>query len=228
MKKKARLLLEAKVGKKSLSEEKSHSIQPYKLTRFDDEAPGKKQLKPQETTEEDIQARIKAQEKQGYDSGHAAGYAKGVSDGKKETEGKVKRIEAIISELEGYKERKINELSPDIIALSLEIAKKIIHKEIELDKNIILYIAKEAVKKVGEKEESIIIKVNPIDYEMMISSISLLREETGLKNISIEPLAAISPGGCYIETQTGEIDARIEEQIKEIQDAISTTTDREM
>lgn len=110
----------------------------------------------------------------------------------------------------------------------MEIAKRVIHKEVELDKNIVMYIARDAIKKVEESEESIVIKVNPLDYEVMVANINLLKEQSGLKNISVEPQSTISPGGCYIETQTGEIDARIEEQIKEIQDAINTATDREV
>ncbi|MCL4456271.1 MAG: FliH/SctL family protein [Nitrospirae bacterium] len=57
---------------------------------------------------------------------------------------------------------------------------------------------------------------------------NLLKEQSGLKNIIIEPQQAISPGGCYIETRIGEIDARIEEQTREISDAVGTATNREV
>ncbi|MCL4493004.1 MAG: FliH/SctL family protein [Nitrospirae bacterium] len=209
-----------------------HLVQPYTLTNFEDDIQKKAGSIPEqerpEVNEEDIQSKIKELELQGYEKGRAAGYAKGIADGGKEAAAKLERIGHIISGLENYKEKKTSELLPAIIELSLDIAKKIVHKEIELDKNIIMFIAKDAVKKVSEKEESITIKVNPLDYEVMISNTGLLKEQSGMKNISIEPMATISPGGCYIETRTGEVDARIEEQLKEIQDAISTTTDREM
>jgi type III secretion protein L len=104
----------------------------------------------------------------------------------------------------------------------------VIHKEIELDKNIVMYVVNDAIKKVREHEEKITIKVNPLDYEIMVSNIDVLKEQTGLKGISVEPASSISPGGCYIETHAGEIDARIEEQIKEVENAISTATNREM
>jgi flagellar assembly protein FliH len=215
------------VEKKSLSNHDLDSVQPYRPVQFEEDASLKKAHK-KGIKEEDIHARIKASENEGYEKGYAAGYDKGVKDGEKETALKLKRLEGIIKELEGYKGKKINELLPMIIDLSLEIAKRVIHKEVELDKNIVMYIAQDAIKKVEENEESIVIKVNPLDYEVIVANINLLKEQSGLKNISVEPQSDISPGGCYIEMQTGEIDSRIEEQMKEIHNAINTATDREV
>lgn len=213
--------------KKSSSNNALDSVQPYSPVQFEEDA-SLKEAHKKEIKEEDIHARVKASENEGYEKGYAAGYDKGVKDGEKETALKLKRLEGIIKELEGYKEKKTNELLPWIIDLSLEIAKRVIHKEVELDKNIVMYIAQDAIKKVEESEESIVIKVNPLDYEVIVANINLLKEQSGLKNISVEPQSTISPGGCYIEMQTGEIDSRIEEQMKEIHDAINTATDREM
>jgi len=182
--------------------------------------------------EEDIHAQISILENKGYEEGYAAGYEKGIRDGENEVSEKLKKLEGIIIELgieiENYRTKKINELLPDIVGLSMEIAKKVIHKEVELDKNIIMYIVNDAVKKIKEQEEKITIKVNPLDYKTIVANIDVLKEQTGLKNISVEPALSISPGGCYIETHAGEIDARIEEQIREVENAISTATDREM
>lgn len=179
-------------------------------------------------SEDDIHARIKTIESKGYEKGYAAGYEKGIRDGENEVSEKLKRLQGIIIELENYREKKTNELMPDIIGLSMEIAKKVIHKEVELDKNIIMHVVNDAVKKIKEQEEKITIKVNPLDYKTMVANIDVLKEQTGLKSISVEPVLSISPGGCYIETHAGEIDARIEEQIKEVDNAIGTATDREM
>jgi flagellar biosynthesis/type III secretory pathway protein FliH len=80
------------------------------------------------------------------------------------------------------------------------------------------------VKKIG-REEKMLIRVNPADYDTMISNLEVLREESRLKDITIEPSESVSPGGCYIETPTAEVDARIEEQIRELRDAITSALD---
>ncbi|MCL0067214.1 hypothetical protein M1N54_04980, partial [Thermodesulfovibrionales bacterium] len=66
------------------------------------------------------------------------------------------------------------------------------------------------------------------DYDAMVTGIAFLKEQQEVKDISVEPSSSISPGGVYIITPTVEIDAGIEEQIKEIQDGISTAIGREV
>lgn len=93
--------------KKSLSNHDLDSVQPYRPVQFEEDTSLKKAPKKQEIIkEEDIYARIKASENEGYEKGYAAGYDKGVKDSEKETALKLKRLEAIIKELEGYKEKK--------------------------------------------------------------------------------------------------------------------------
>lgn len=229
--------------RKSLFSTVHDLVQPYTFIRFDEEhagnasaqetedVPGQQELSPEElqrAREAELQARIKEQEQAGYEKGHAAGYEKGLQQGLQEIAERVKRLEEIILTLERFREKKTDELTPQLIELSLEIAKKVIHKEVELERELILAVAQDAIKKVGEREEHIVIKINPLDYEIMISHLDMLKSQSGIKDIVIEPLATISPGGCYIETQTGEVDARIEEQLKEVKDVIDTATHREM
>ena len=190
------------------------------------------QLGEEALGEEALQEHIKNLEdkarKKGYAEGHAKGFTEGLAEGEDEVSASLKRLGEIIVSLDRFRENKLAELCPNIIELSLEISKKIVHKEIGLDRNLIVSVARDAIKKVVEKEENVVVKVNELDYEVMISYIDLLKEQSGLKNISVEPSAAISPGGCYIETPTGEVDARLEEQMKEVEDVISTATHRKM
>lgn len=223
-----------------LSTQEKH-VQNYTFEEFDAEKrileaeeiiPLEEPLSEEPLSEEALQERMKTLEdnacKKGYAEGHAKGLAKGLAEGKDEVSASLKRLGEIIVSLDQFRENKLTELLPNIIELSLEIAKKIVHKEIDLDRNLIVSVARDAIKKVGEKEENVVIKVNPLDYEVMISYIDLLKEQSGLKNVSVELSASISPGGCYIETPIGEVDARLEDQMKEVEDAISTATHRKM
>lgn len=167
---------------------------------------------------------LKQIESAGFDKGFTAGLDKGIEAGQKEIIERLKRLDSVISELQHVKERKIQEILPEIVDLSLEIARKIVHKKIEQDREIIVEVVREAARKLG-REEKMLIRVNPADYDTMISNLEALREETRLKDITIEPSESVSPGGCYIETPTMEVDARIEEQIKEMRDAITTALD---
>ncbi|MFZ5998189.1 MAG: FliH/SctL family protein [Nitrospirota bacterium] len=229
--------------RKSLFSTKHDIIQPYTMVRFDEDpagdtpvrepevVPAQQEMSPEElqrVREAELQARIKEQEHAGYEKGYTAGYEKGLQQGLQEIAERMQRLGEIITALEHFRAKRAEELMPQLIELALDIAKKVIHKEVELDRELILAVARDAMKRIGEREEHVVIKVNPLDYEIMISHLDMLKGQSGVKDISIEPLATISPGGCYIETETGEIDARIEEQLKEVQDVIDTATHREV
>ncbi len=205
------------MAKNSLPD-KTGTVKQYVPTQFDNGFPDPK------SGEAKLQ-QLKKQESEGFEKGYAEGVQRGLLAGQNEIGERLARLDSIIRELEGLKDRKIDELLPEIVELSLDMAKKIIHKKIEQDREIIVSVVREAVRKLGGREEKMTIRVNPADYDTMLSSLDVLKEDTRLNEITIEPSASVSPGGCYIETRTGEVDARIEEQIREIHDAISTALD---
>jgi flagellar assembly protein FliH len=208
------------VAKNSSADQKnSENIRKYVPAQFDRPYSG-----PEKGYEEKRRDELRKSESEGFDKGYAEGLASGIKEGEKEIRERLERLESVIRELDGVKERKIEEVLPEIVDLSLDIARKIIHRKIEQDREIIVSVVREAIHRLG-REEKMIIRVNPADYDTMISNIDLLREETRLRDVTVEPSASISPGGCTIETPSGEVDARIEEQIKEIRDAITTALD---
>ncbi|MBF0558949.1 MAG: hypothetical protein HQL08_09225 [Nitrospirae bacterium] len=224
--------------KKLLSNASADQVQPYTLKDFDEHAgivarpflEGGESVPMEEQISEEQRVGNLEQEarKRGFDQGRSDGYAEGLESGKNEVNATIGKLGEIIVSLDKFRENKLDELLPEVIGLSIEIAKRIVHKEIDLDRNLILSVAEDAIRKAGNKDEEIVIKVSPLDYEVMITQIDHLKEQAGIKNITIEPSSAISPGGCYIETPSGEVDARLEEQVKEVEDAIATATHRKM
>jgi flagellar assembly protein FliH len=203
----------------SADQKNSGNIRRYVPIRFDRSCPG-----PEKGYEEKRKDELRKCETEGFEKGYAEGLASGIKEGQKEISERLGRLESVIRELDGVKERKIEELLPEIVDLSLDIARKIIHRKIEQDREIIVSVVREAIHRLG-REEKMLVRVNPADYDTMISNMDMLREETRLRDVTVEPSASISPGGCTIETPSGEVDARIEEQIKEIGDAITTALD---
>lgn len=189
---------------------------------------------PQKKQELEAQ-RIAQLEQEAFQKGYSEGLQKAalkeqemLEEGRKRIEETCQRLEGIIKRLDNYRRDTVEELLPEIINLSVEIASKIVRKEVELDRNIVSYIAQETLSKVEDTNETVTIKINPIDYDVIVEHLSVLKESSGLKHIVIEPVASIEPGGCLVETDKGEIDARIEEQLKEIADAVSTATNRDL
>jgi flagellar assembly protein FliH len=203
------------VAKNSLlNSRESEKPKAYEPVRFDSGAGGQGGRARELTTKEKL-AKI---ESDAFDKG----YADGIGAGQQAIRETAKRLDAIITELEDLRNKKTIELLPDLVNLATDIAEKIIHVRVEKDRDIIISVARDAIRKLGGWEEKILIRVNPADYDTMLTSLESLREESRLRDINIEPSPSIAPGGCYIETPSGEVDARIEEQLKEISDAIAT------
>jgi flagellar assembly protein FliH len=196
------------------------SVQPYEPVSFDTGAAPSRMNRGKAGIENDEKEKIAKIEKDAFDKG----YADGMKAGSEAVRNTAQRLDSVITELEHFRDKKTDELMPDIIDLSLEIAKKIIFVNISKDRENIIAIAREALAKLGGTEEKILIRVNPDDYETMLTNLDSLRGETRLMDITIEPAANITPGGCFIETPSGEVDARLEEMIGEIGDAIATAS----
>ncbi|MFQ3573340.1 MAG: FliH/SctL family protein [Thermodesulfovibrionales bacterium] len=208
-------------------------VKVYNPESFDPQK--KTHKKSLEEIEQEALQRIKTIEEEAFQKGYTDGLKKAEQESKEILDTERKRIDetcehllSVIKKLDTYRSDLVKELLPDVINLSVEIAQKIVKKEIELDRNIVIYIAQEALSKVEDSVDNVTIKVNPVDYDVIVEHLNILRDTSSLKSINIEPVSTIERGGCIVETIKGEIDARIGEQIKEISDAVSTATHRDL
>lgn len=205
---------------KNLSDDgkSSPDLRPYALRRFD-ETPGAKVVVSQAESPE---VRLKRRESEAEERGYQAGIAKAEAEIKGRVDEVVNRLAGVISQLQQHAVLQAEELAPQLIALAVEIAEKVIHKALEVDREIVVAIAHDALRKVADTGEQIVIQVNPADFSLINERLGQLKDDSGLKGIIIEPVESISPGGCYIEARTGAVDARIEEQLREADDAVRT------
>ncbi|MGD9677114.1 MAG: FliH/SctL family protein [Vulcanibacillus sp.] len=152
------------------------------------------------------------------------GYNVGYNDGKKIAENDIKlqyqsileKAQTILKKSYEIKEEIIKESELPIVELSISIAEKIIKKEIEIDKNIVSLIVKEALKAITDFEK-ISIYVNPNNFEYLHNMREeLLKGLNGQVELMIFPDSLISDDGCIIKTLSGTLDAKIDTQLEEI------------
>lgn len=152
-------------------------------------------------------------QREAYEKGFKAGEDAGYAFGEKKARLIVDRLNSVMNELSMLRERILADIEPEVVALSVEIARRVVHAEIETNPDVVLNIAREALRRVTHWRK-IVIHVNPADYEYIASRRGELAERN--KNITIEKDDAILAGGCFIQEEVGEIDGRIDEQLNEI------------
>ena len=110
--------------------------------------------------------------------------------------------------------QQIFEAAPDILEISLDIAKKIIKKEVSEDPEIILGNIKEILSGLSKEETKLILKVNPAQASMLKQQVPDIVSSAGLEaKVVIIPDENIMEGGCLLTTTNGVIDATIETQL---------------
>ncbi|MCX6151025.1 MAG: FliH/SctL family protein [Ignavibacteriales bacterium] len=104
---------------------------------------------------------------------------------------------------------------PEVISkVSVMIAEKIVSTGLEGKSNIEATIKKAVQKIIGASE--ILIKLNPKDYEMLNANNNLNSLDNSNAKVKFEVTEKIAIGGCLIESEIGNVDARISSQLEEM------------
>jgi flagellar assembly protein FliH len=166
-----------------------------------------------------------------YQKGFNDGLEKGADEGQKAGfECASKKLEPLLNSLRDALQQLKNlrsetylQIEKEIVELSLAIARKIVWREIKTDRKIVLDVAREALSRI-ENPGRIKIKMNPADLQFIKETRYDFSDLTGnIDNVSLEAEENIQSGGCIIETNLGEIDARIENQIRAIEESFRRT-----
>jgi len=100
----------------------------------------------------------------------------------------------------------------DIVELALKIAKKVVGREVTIDREIAFTLVKVSLSKLHNRAAAEV-HLNPEDFAFVESHRERLDFRGSLELVEDK---SISLGGCLIHTESGDIDARIESQFEEI------------
>jgi flagellar assembly protein FliH len=105
----------------------------------------------------------------------------------------------------------------DVITLAFHVARKVIQQEALHNRQVLSTTLRCALDCLIERD-NIVVRVSPADLQHALElQADLLNSCSGIKALTIQADAAIGRGGCVVESTFGEIDARLEAQIEEIE-----------
>ncbi len=100
----------------------------------------------------------------------------------------------------------------ELVELALQIARRIVGREVTIDREIALTLVKVSLAKLHNRSVAEV-HLNPEDFAF----VNAHREKLDYRgSLDLVEDRSISPGGCLIHTETGDIDGRIESQFDEI------------
>ena len=170
--------------------------------------------------ENEIRSKVDQIEKESYERGYKEGHDRGYQEGREEVKRLIDRLHAIISKAIEKRNEIIEESETQLINLVLLIAKKVIKVISENQKNVVINNVVQALRKLKSRGD-VVIRVNIADLELTSEHIKdFMGMVENVKSISVLEDSSVDRGGCIIETDFGQIDARISSQLHEIEEKI--------
>lgn len=122
------------------------------------------------------------------------------------------QLSETVQKISALSEEILASVELDVVELALGIAKKVVEREVSLDREIACRLVKISLGKLHNRSVAEV-RLHPEDFGFVEAQ----RERLGFRgSLALVEDASISPGGCLIHTETGDIDGRIESQFDEI------------
>ena len=156
--------------------------------------------------------------------GLTAGREEGYEEGKAEVERLIELLHTIINTAIAKRNEIVEESETQLVNLVLLIAKKVIKVISENQKNVVINNVIQALRKMKTRGD-VAIKVNLSDVQLTSEHIKdFMRMVENVRSVTVLEDSTVDPGGCIIETDFGQIDARISSQLHEIEERIIELT----
>lgn len=170
--------------------------------------------------EEQTNVRMGQVEKEAFEKGNEEGREKGFSDGKEEIDRLVERLNVILSKAIEKRNEIIDDSEDQLIDMVLLIAKKVIKVISENQRNVVVNNVIQSLRKLKSRGD-VVIRVNLDDLKLTSEHAREFVEKIeNVKSVTVMEDTTVDRGGCIIETDFGQIDARISSQLHEIEEKI--------
>jgi flagellar assembly protein FliH len=180
----------------------------------------------EERVEREALGRLKDLQEQAYQQAYQLGLEEGREKAYQETSEafaeRMAHFDLLISNIENLKPELVSYNEAHIVRLAYVMAKKIAMAEIAEKTELILSTARHAIES-AQSDENITVRLAPSDLEF----IEHMKEKLGkdfekLKKAKLEASDSITPGGCIVATNYGDVDATVEQRVEKLWNSLSS------
>ncbi len=141
--------------------------------------------------------------------GYEQGYRSAIESAKKEAEQIKKQARDVLARAEENRRKTIEGLRKEVFDLAVEIAEKILARELKSHPETVLSIAEEAIQLAGNRKH-VVLWVHPSELEICnVHKDRLVSHLPPRSNLQIMADETVEPGGCVVENEYGRVDARL-------------------
>jgi flagellar assembly protein FliH len=170
--------------------------------------------------EDESRLTLENEKKEALEAARAAGREEGYAQGNAEVERLIQRTQTVLERAQDKRGEILAETEQEIVDLVLILTRKVVKTITENQRSVILQNVVQALRKVKTRG-NVIIRVNMADLSLTTGHIkNFIQMMEGVKGIQVQEDSTVDSGGCVIETDFGEIDARIASQLAELESKI--------
>lgn len=174
-----------------------------------------------------IQERVKAFEERyqtereaAYRAGFEDGRTQGLKLGRAEAKEAIDRFAEVVDALVDRQRALVQENESALVDLGVEVARRIVGACAETRREPVLLAVSDCLGYLRDRTR-IVIKVNPKELERVKEARKeWLESVEGIGTLTVQPDPEIAPGGCVVETDAGDVDARVEERLSMLHAAL--------
>lgn len=154
-------------------------------------------------------------EREAFQRGHAQGERAGADAALARHEHVLRRLSSAIEELHALRAEVLRRTERDVVQLSLAIARRLVHREVTLDRELVATMARVALDRLGQPAGARV-HLHPDDCAALNSA----RVQAIGAAAQVVADANVRRGGCVVHSDFGQIDMNIDAQIAEVERAL--------
>ncbi len=167
-----------------------------------------------------LEERLRQDCEEAHKAGLKQGHETGLQEGLNEARKVLGQFEAAIQDAVNQRSALLEEAKQNILDLVVQISKKVTYDAMEIDREATVDLIESVINGLVDRSR-LKIKVHPKHLPILEQSMDrFLGNSTSIKDLTFEADPRVRMGGCFIETPTGDIDARLESQFEVVTNAL--------
>jgi len=151
-----------------------------------------------------------ALERDAFARGFAQGEAAATAAAEERAGALLDELTAALQEVAAVRHDMARRTERQLVELAIALARRIVHREISLDRDLLLAMARVAIDRLGETAR-VTVRLHPGDYDTAVRG----RRAPSLPNVNVVADAQIPPGACRVESDLGVLEVGADAQLLE-------------
>jgi flagellar biosynthesis/type III secretory pathway protein FliH len=152
----------------------------------------------------------------GFQEGHAAGREEGVFMARGKLRQELELAHEVAAQAKVDRDRLIADAEGGIVRLALDVARKVIAREVQDDPDIMRGLVTRALLKAAG-EDRIRLRLHPDTIARLGEYLAEVTARFAARGVDVAPDATVGLGGVLVDTRTGSVDAGVSTQLAKIE-----------